>query len=121
MDLFEAMKAHAEWKVRFRTAVVNKDKLDAASISSDSCCALGKWLHGASKIKFGRLRSHTNCVARHALFHKEAGKIARLTNERKYQEAEAMMDINTSFHEASRNLALALAILKKECEDGRQK
>jgi methyl-accepting chemotaxis protein len=114
MDLSEAMKAHAEWKVKFRTAIAKKETLDVATISADNCCALGKWLHGESKIKYGRLKSHADCVARHAMFHKEAGKIARTINEMKYVEAEAMMNPSTPFFTASNNVIVAITSLKKE-------
>lgn len=114
MDLSEAMKAHAEWKVKFRAAISKKDTMDAATISADNCCALGKWLHGESKIKYGRLKSHADCVARHAMFHKEAGKIARTINEKKYAEAEAMLATSTPFNTASNNVIVAITALKKE-------
>jgi methyl-accepting chemotaxis protein len=114
MDLSEAMKAHAEWKIKFRHAITKKETLDVATISADNCCALGKWLHGESKIKFGRLKSHADCVARHAYFHKEAGKIARTINEKKFDEAEAMIGANTPFFTASNNVIMAIGALKKE-------
>jgi len=31
--------------------------MDAATISKDNCCDLGKWLHGEAKIKFARRRA----------------------------------------------------------------
>ena len=114
MDLFEAMKAHAVLKVQCSNAIRKKDTLDVAATSTDKCCELGKWLHGQSKIKFGRLKSHADCVAWHAKFHQEAGKIARVLNQKKYEEAEDMLDFDTPFALASKNFAIALTALKKE-------
>jgi methyl-accepting chemotaxis protein len=114
MDLSEAMKAHAEWKIKFRNAISKKDTLDVATISADNCCALGKWLHGEAKVKFGRLKSHTDCVSRHALFHQEAGKVARTINAKNYTEAEAMISPNTPFFAASNNVVVAIGALKRE-------
>lgn len=88
--------------------------MDVATISADNCCALGKWLHGESKIKYGRLKSHSDCVARHAMFHMEAGKVARTINEMKFTEAEAMLAANTPFNTASSNVIVAISALKKE-------
>ncbi|MGA7950334.1 MAG: CZB domain-containing protein [Thiobacillaceae bacterium] len=114
MDLSEAMKAHAEWKIRFRNAITNKNTMDVASISADNCCELGKWLHGESKLKFGGLKSYADCVARHALFHQEAGKVAETINANKFDEATAMLGPNTPFFIASNGVIVAIGALKKE-------
>ena len=45
MDLNQAIEKHAEWKVKFRSAIVKKESMDAGTISKDNCCELGKWLH----------------------------------------------------------------------------
>jgi Chemoreceptor zinc-binding domain len=114
MDLSEAMKAHAEWKIKFRTAIAKSDTMDVTTISADNCCALGKWLHGEAKIKFGRLKSHADCLARHATFHKEAGKVATMINVKKFDEAEAALNPNTPFFTASNNVVVAIGALKRE-------
>lgn len=114
MDLTEAMKAHAEWKVKFRTAIAKNETMDVTAISADNCCPLGKWLHGESKVKYGRMKSHADCISRHAMFHREAGKVARTINEKKYVEAEAMLNPSTSFFTASNNVMVAISALKKE-------
>lgn len=114
MDLSDAMKAHAEWKIKFRNAITRKDTMDVATISADNCCELGKWLHGESKLKFGRLKSHADCVARHALFHQEAGKVAQTINASKFDEAAAMLGPNTPFFMASNSVIVAIGALKRE-------
>jgi methyl-accepting chemotaxis protein len=114
MDLSEAMKAHAEWKIKFRNAISKKDTMDVATISADTCCALGKWLHGESKPQLGPLKSHADCVAKHAVFHQEAGKVARTINAKQYAEAEAMIGPNTPFFMASNSVVVAIGALKKE-------
>lgn len=114
MDLSEAMKAHAEWKIKLRTAISAKQSLDATTISADDCCALGKWLHGEARLKFGKLKSHGDCLARHAAFHKEAGKVALTINARKFEEAEAMLGASTPFFMASNSVVMAISALKKE-------
>jgi methyl-accepting chemotaxis protein len=114
MDLSEALKAHAEWKIKFRNAISKKETMDVTTISADNCCMLGKWLHGEAKVKYGRLKSHSDCVSRHAAFHREAGKIASTINAKKFSEAEGMIASNTPFFTASNNVAVAISALKKE-------
>lgn len=114
MDLSEAMKAHAEWKIKFRNAISKKDTVDVATISADNCCALGKWLHGDGKIKFGQMKSHADCVAQHVLFHQEAGKVAQTINAKNYAEAAAMISPSTPFFTASNNVVVAIGTLKRE-------
>jgi methyl-accepting chemotaxis protein len=112
MDLNEAIKKHTEWKIKFRTAIAAKETMDAETTSKDNCCELGKWLHGEAKTKYGKLSSYKECVAAHAAFHVEAGKVAKAINAKKYAEAEAIID--TSFQKASSAVGAAVMQLKKE-------
>jgi methyl-accepting chemotaxis protein len=114
MDLSEAMKVHAEWKIRFRNAISKRDTMDVATIAADNYCELGMWLHGEAKLSYGHLKSHADCVAKHALFHEEAGKVARTINANKYDEAAAMIGPNTPFFTASNNVIVAIGALKRE-------
>jgi methyl-accepting chemotaxis protein len=66
MDLKHAIEKHAEWKLKFRSAISKKETMDAGNISKDTCCDLGKWLHGEAKAKLGSLKSHSVCVSKHA-------------------------------------------------------
>ena len=66
-----------------RTAISKQETIDAATVSKDNCCELGKWLHGEAKSEFGNFASHSECVSRHAAFHVEAGKVAVAINQKK--------------------------------------
>ena len=114
MDLNEAMKAHAEWKMKFRNAIAKQETLDVDTISVDTCCALGKWLHGESKFRYGKLKSHQECMAKHEVFHREAGRVAKTINAGNYAEASAMLGSNTPYRAASNNVVVAIAALKTE-------
>ncbi|MBR7782681.1 CZB domain-containing protein [Undibacterium luofuense] len=114
MDLDNAVAKHAEWKVKFRKAITAKEQLDADTIAKDNCCDLGKWLHGESRTKIGGLASYKDCVSRHANFHVEAGKVAKLINKGAYSEAEKALDAGTSYATASSAVSLAIGKLKKE-------
>ena len=113
MDLDKAIDAHAQWKTKFRAAITGKQVMDAATISKDNCCDLGKWLHGEGKTKCGSLPSHADCVRKHAAFHVEAGKVASAINAKNYSQAESMLDNGASYASASSAVGVAIMQLKK--------
>lgn len=114
MDFDSAIKKHAEWRMKFRTAMKMKEKLDAATIGKDNCCELGKWLYGAGKIEFGRLPSYKNCIEAHTVFHHEAGKVAMMINDGKFAEAEQLLAAGSGYSRASTNVSSNLIRLKNE-------
>lgn len=114
MDLNEAIKAHSEWKMKLRGAISAQATLDVQTISKDDCCALGKWLHGDSKQRYGPLASHTECIRLHAAFHKEAGKVAMAINNKLYGEAEKMLGTGAAYGAASNAVVFAIGALKRE-------
>jgi methyl-accepting chemotaxis protein len=88
--------------------------MDAANISADNCCELGRWLHGDAKQRLGRFKSYTDCVGKHAAFHREAGKVAMAINAGKYAEAGAMLEGATPYAAASSAVGSALLAMRKE-------
>ena len=112
IDLDAAIEKHAEWKVKLRSAIVNREQLDAATIAKDDCCHLGKWLHGAGKAKFGNKSEFRPLVALHKAFHAEAGKVSELINEKRYAEAEQALANGTKYAHASVSVRNAIASLK---------
>ncbi|HEY1186729.1 MAG TPA: CZB domain-containing protein [Gemmata sp.] len=115
MDLAQAVGKHAEWKVKLRKAMITGEPLDAATIGTDNCCELGKWLHGEGRTKFGTRPAFPVCVSRHAAFHVEAGKVARAINAKRLVEAEAALESEAGYGTASSALGAALMNLKREC------
>ena len=114
MDLNAAINKHAEWKIKFRTAISRQELMDSDNISKDKCCELGKWLHEEAKAKHGGMVSYSDCVGKHAVFHVEAGKVARKINARLYTEAETMIGNGTPYAVASSAVGVAINRLKKE-------
>jgi len=114
MDLNQAVQAHAEWKLKFRSAISRHEQMDVVTISRDDCCNLGKWLHGEAKAKFSKLDSFAQCVEKHAHFHKEAARIAEAINAKKYDAASTMLDAGTAYTAASNAVGAAIIHLKRE-------
>jgi methyl-accepting chemotaxis protein len=116
MNVQEALMQHAEWRMRFRTAIIEKKALEEEAVCSDRRCALGSWLHGEAREQYGHLDSYQECRSKHVAFHEEAGKIARNINAGNYHEAEAQLGLSSLFSILSGNLAAAIKDLKKETE-----
>ncbi len=115
IDLDGALKKHADWKVKLRTAISNKEKLDVATISKDNCCDFGKWLHSEdTHPQISHLQSYHDCVARHAEFHIEAGKVATVINDRKYDLAQKLLGSESEFSKTSGAVGSAIMRLKKD-------
>ena len=116
MDFDQAIQKHAEWKIKFRSAITKQETMDAATISKDNCCDFGKWLYGDAKKKFGHYASFSECITKHAVFHIEAGKVATTINLKKYVEAEKMIGSSTPYASASSAVAGTILKLKKEAK-----
>jgi len=114
MDLNEAIQKHAQWKFRFHQALLKKESMDAGVIAKDNQCELGNWLHGEAKTLYGQRKVHAQCLARHADFHTEAGKVAAVVNARRTDEAERMLANGSQFSEASKAVSVALIELQNE-------
>ena len=114
MDLNVAIQKHAEWKFKFRNAIFSNETMDAAAIAKDNNCEFGKWLHGEGKALYGQSPRFAICVAGHAAFHVEAGRIAAAINAKKSGEAEKMIAAGSAFSEASKKVSLAIVELGQD-------
>lgn len=113
MNLDEAIQRHAEWKVKFRSAIAKRERMDVDTISVDNRCALGQWLHGEGRARHGARPEFAVVVQRHKAFHIEAGKVARLINLGQYDQAEQALGNGTPFSQASMEVGTAILQLKK--------
>jgi methyl-accepting chemotaxis protein len=110
-DSGDLIKSHAKWKMKLAVAIACKEKLKVGVISDDGCCTVGKWLHKKDTYsKFSHLQSYLDCMAKHTEFHIEAGKLAKLINAKKYEDALQLLDSNTSdFNHASDEVILSIS------------
>jgi methyl-accepting chemotaxis protein len=108
-----AIDAHRQWKVKLRSAIANKEKLDADKICRDDQCPLGKWLHGAGGTQWGGRPRFVSLVDKHAAFHRAAGEVARNINAGRYQDADKMLGSSSPFSSASIEVATLLTQAKR--------
>ncbi|MFN3957556.1 MAG: methyl-accepting chemotaxis protein [Tepidimonas ignava] len=111
-DFDAAIKAHQQWRIKLRNAILKGDKLDVATIRRDDCCAVGKWIYGAGGQRYGSLPLFTTLVEQHKKFHQETGHIAELVNAGKTEEANRLMQGESAFIRAGRAVVATLQQLK---------
>ncbi len=112
-DFDSAIEAHRQWKVKLRSAIEKREKLDAETISRDDCCALGKWLHGPGGSRWGTRPQFVKLMAKHAEFHAAAGNVARKINTGAYKEAERLIGSGSAFLDASTEVSMVLTHAKR--------
>ena len=112
--LDNAIRAHADWKIKLRGAIQNKETLDVETIRRDDCCELGKWLHGKGRSQYGARPSFTHLIEEHRHFHEEAGKVAQTINRGAYQEAQRQIAADSPFARASQRVGQAIVQLSNE-------
>lgn len=117
MNLETAVRAHAEWKLKLKMAIARRETIDAAKLSADNCCELGRWLHGDARRLLAGDPVHQECITRHAAFHCEAGKVARAINEGFMEQATAMLGVGTPFDAASAGVREAVMKLRRQFAD----
>ena len=114
VNVDDVIRAHREWKDRFRVAMAKREQLNVAEIAVDNCCVFGKWLHGIASAELGKRDEYPRCVTLHAVFHQEAGKVAALVNTGDFLGAERMMAHGTSYAAASQALTKSVIALFSE-------
>lgn len=102
--------SHIHWVEKLRNSIVNKEMpLDVETISKDNCCDFGKWLHNKhTHSHLGHLHRYHECMEKHAAFHLEAGKVAGLANQGKYDNALWALNSDSAFTRASTVLITAI-------------
>ena len=114
LDFNAVAHAHADWKNKLRHAIDNHEEVDADTLCKDNVCMFGKWLYDdATKKTMGGVEAYESCREIHAIFHKEAGKIAVEINRQNYAKAHDMLKSSTPYWQASTDVALSLHELRK--------
>jgi methyl-accepting chemotaxis protein len=113
INVDSAIEAHRQWKVKLRQAIAHAEQLDAQTIGRDDCCALGQWLHGSGRQRFGSQAGFVALIDEHRGFHQAAGAVARSINAGRMDEARQQLGAGTPFSTASNGVALALMRLKQ--------
>ncbi len=113
-EITEAIKAHGEWKLRLRSAIVTgKSDFPVSLACQDNRCALGRWL--LSQNASTKASTRWKCVrTAHADFHKEAGRILEMALEGKQDEASAALLYPSKYTGLSTQLTMELTMWKRD-------
>ncbi|MDD5336794.1 MAG: methyl-accepting chemotaxis protein [Rhodoferax sp.] len=117
INLDNAIQAHANWRMKLRTAAIRNETLDAEAAACDDCCELGKWLYGAGASKYGGKPSFVELVNSHREFHQEAGKVASTINRGESEQAQKMLERDTDFSRATSKVSSLLVQLMGEVKN----
>ncbi|MDO8989882.1 MAG: CZB domain-containing protein [Sideroxyarcus sp.] len=111
INLYEALKAHTDWKKRLMEYLDGRsdEVLHPHEICVDNRCALGKWIHGPGKARFGEQPLFLNLVEEHAKFHYQASKVVEAHQAGK--AALALQILSQDFAEQSRKTVSSLSKL----------
>ncbi|TSE30191.1 methyl-accepting chemotaxis protein [Tepidimonas taiwanensis] len=113
LDFDSAIKAHQQWRIKLRNAILKGEKLDVATIRRDDCCAVGKWIYGEGGRRYGNLPLFSTLVEQHKTFHLETGRVAELINAGKKEEADRLLQGESAFIRAGRAVVDTLQKLKQ--------
>lgn len=113
IDVDAIIDGHRQWKVKLRDAIESHAKVDTATLSRDDCCALGKWIYGDGGKRLGHSGSFTQLIERHKVFHRVAGQVGEMVNQKRYLEAEEAMAPGTQFAQATRDVVQVLSVAKR--------
>ncbi len=113
-DLDKAVDAHRAWKVKLRSAIAQREQLDADAICRDDRCPLGQWLHGPGGTRWGARPAFVALLDEHAEFHRAAGEVAATINRGAYDQAERLLGSGSHFAEASNRTVTAILRVKRD-------
>jgi methyl-accepting chemotaxis protein len=113
LDVDAMIDGHRQWKVKLRNAIEERASIDVATLQRDDCCALGKWVYGEGKQRFSDRPNFMQLVERHKTFHRVAGQVGELINQKEYLRAEEAVAPGTPFATATREVVQVLSAAKR--------
>ena len=112
LTLDRAYAAHQQWKVKLQESVTAHATLDTTTIKRDDRCELGQWLYSDARSMYGHMPQFKRLLAKHTNFHLVTGVVAKIINERQFEEATAMLRDFSLFSTASADVCVAISKLK---------
>ncbi len=112
MNFQNAIECQVGWKMKLSSYIAKPDhSLNAATVSQDSNCELGRWLNGEGR-KYSANPEFAKLVADHARFHAAAGEIVRKADSGQRVTDELALGAQSEYAAASNAVVGALMRLK---------
>jgi methyl-accepting chemotaxis protein len=113
LDFDKVITAHAQWKTKFRAAISQQEQLKADTIARDDMCELGKWIYAEGKAVLGQSHEFAKLVSEHKQFHRCAGDVAHIINQRRFEAATENIGPKSAFTQASNKVIATLGRMKR--------
>ena len=115
MDRNEAIRAHAEWKMRLAVYLGKPDgSLKAWDVAKDDACPLGKWIVGEGRTRFAMEPAFQRLQVAHSEFHKNAGDVIRRADQGEAVSEEMALGADSDFARTSSEIVATLMTLPIE-------
>lgn len=113
LDMSKALNSHNAWVSRLEKYIheESEEVLEVGQVACDDCCALGQWITGEAKNKFGKIGSFHDLKTIHTEFHKQAGFV--LIEAQSGQKDVALEKLH-DLHRKSGEVQIALVTLFSE-------
>lgn len=112
MNFEDAIKAHAEWKIKLGSYLKKPDgSLNPSVVEKDNQCELGKWIYGEGT-KFRSLAEYTALKTDHAQFHQCAGAVIRKIDAKAGVSEDSLLGMNSEYSKASGKVLRAIKALQ---------
>jgi hypothetical protein len=114
MNFQQAIQAHVSWKMRLSSYIAKPDhSLNAAVVSQDASCELGRWLRGEGR-KYAGSPEFAKLVTDHARFHAAAGNVIREADSGQNVADEVALGGTSEYAVASNAVVGALMKMKSK-------
>ncbi len=109
LDTQQVLQEHQQYTVDLRNAVMRKLRLDADRFGRTDCCHLGAWMGGSGAQRHAHTPAFRELVRHHQSVHAEAARACQAINERRYTDAQALLE-SGHIQQAARSM---MGVLKK--------
>ncbi|MCS6988412.1 MAG: CZB domain-containing protein [Chloroherpetonaceae bacterium] len=114
LNFHTAIVSHQNWKARFKAMIESgvAEALNPDVIARDDQCAVGKWIHGVAKERFGNHPLWEKLRGDHAFFHTCASRV--LVMIIRGEKQKALQEIQQgAYARASNDVIMDLAMFYK--------
>lgn len=112
MNFDDAIRAHAEWKVRIQKYLKNPDgSINVEDLGKDNLCALGQWIYGEGE-NYNTMEEYEDLREVHKHFHQTAAHILMRRNQGETIESELVLGAESDYAKYSTDIMKLLVKLK---------
>jgi aerotaxis receptor len=112
VSLANAYKVHLNFKAELMAAAKECDLSDLAPLLKDDRCALGKWLYGIGKLKYGTMHEFNTIIRAHQMFYCFMAVIAKQESLKADSDFHRALSESPKLNAASIEIGVAINLLR---------